>query len=105
MSHRYTSAVNALLQKIIDATNKWGVQTNAPFTPLLGFDNVLDCLYRGHADMPTKLRHVSEEGQRALEKFKTEIGHSKKEWALSDETAVWVLHMIFTDGIELVFQA
>jgi len=98
-------AVDSLLQKIIDDTNKWGIQTNTPIAPLLGFNNVRDCFYRGHADMPTELHPKSDEGRIALRKFNTEIGESEEEWDLTGVTAVWVLHLILTGGIKLVFEA
>jgi hypothetical protein len=106
MSRHFTElAVDSLLQKIIDDTNEWGVRINAPIAPLLGFNNVRDCFYRGHADMPTELHPKSKEGRIALEQFNTEIGESEKKWNLTGATAVWVLHLILTGGIELAFQA
>jgi hypothetical protein len=80
MSRHFTElAVDALLQKVIDDTNAWGIQSNAPIEPLLGFNNVRDCFYRGHADMPTELHPKSNDGQVALQKFHTEIGETEED--------------------------
>jgi hypothetical protein len=55
--------------------------------------------------MFTELHAKSDEGQLALQKFSTEIGESEEEWHLTGATAISVLYLILTGGIELVFEA
>ena len=106
MASKFSAVVYALLKKMIDDTNKWGMENDiAGGRPLLGFGDIVDCIYRGHADMPTELEAVTTEGRRALEKFWNEIGENAEEWNLTDATAAWVLHMLFVNGIRLVFEA
>ena len=55
-----SAAIEALLSRIINDTNVEACRVPpAKVPPPLGFNNILDCLYRGHSDMPTELRAAS----------------------------------------------
>lgn len=101
-----SAAVKALLSKIIDETNAEARRAiPSQSYPLLGFNNVLDCLYRGHSDMPTELRAASPsvDAGPALLQFEKEIGEKEEHWALTDTTATRVLSLINAGHIKLIF--
>lgn len=101
-----TAAVKALLCKIIDDTNAEAPRIpSAKHSRPLGFNNILDCLYRGHSDMPTELRAASPsvDAGLALRKFKRENEEKEEDWALTDAIATQVLSLIDKGHIRLVF--
>ncbi|CZR65240.1 uncharacterized protein PAC_15140 [Phialocephala subalpina] len=101
-----SKAVRALLSRIIDDTNAEALEVlGEAYSRPLGFNNILDCLYRGHSDMPTELRAASPsvDARPTLLQFQKEIGEKKEDWALTDTTATRVLNLIEKGQIQLVF--
>jgi hypothetical protein len=74
----------------------------AKFCSPLGFNNILECLYRGHSDMPAKVRAASSsvDAGPVLLQFQKEIGKREEDWALTDTTAT---RLINAGHIQLIF--
>jgi hypothetical protein len=59
----------------------------------------MDCLYRGHSDMPLELsaNYVSTVAPNAMKKLFKEMGEKYEDWALTDDTAALLVQLI-NDG-------
>ena len=93
-----SETVTKFLSKIANAANGGAQRAGhkPERQPFCTLHQAIDCLYRGHSDMPIEIipKSPSIIGRKILEQMWNEIGEKEEQWALTDETAARLIELI-----------